>query len=137
MVSSGNRGEHLNSAGQKATSGHCWEELGEGAQLQGCPVQEVRAHWGAQSSDAEVGKGMEQFCCEEMLRAGTADGKAQKDLHSHIYTRGCDKGSGARLLMVPRAGQEELECRKCYRFIWSESGQILPWASQRQWRKHP
>jgi len=58
-----------------------WEgPRGHSTTLLSCPVQEVGAHWGAQSRDTDMGEGMEQLCCEEMLRAGTAHGKAQGSL---------------------------------------------------------
>lgn len=56
---------------------------------------------------------MEQLCCEEMLRAGTAHGKVQEDLIC-VYEdgNGGSEGTGAGLLAVPRAGQGAMECRK-------------------------
>lgn len=52
---------------------------------------------------------MEQLCCEEMLRAG----KIQEDLICVCKDgTGGSEGTGAGLLMVPRAGQGAMECRK-------------------------
>lgn len=126
--------KHLNNADQKATGGHCQQELDEGAQLQswallGCPVQEVgligepravKQSWGREWSSSAVRKCWELGRFRRILSVCVKMGlEAVKEL---------ELGSS----WCPGQDKEQWNAgNKCYRLLWSEGGQMLPWSPQR------